>query len=102
MGFFDRKENEEMQEDVAVVAQEDEKVVEMPKKKPFQAWHVGDETFRMKLDTSGVSEIQNQPDECNGHRQWRNACTHSDAGCGTCGHEKVSSWSKESGSQHYF
>jgi len=58
MGFFDRKENEEMQEDVAVVAQEDEKVVEMPKKKPFQAWHVGDETFRMKLDTSGISELE--------------------------------------------
>lgn len=58
MGFFDRKENEEMQEEMAVVAQEDEKVVEMPKKKPFQAWEVGGETFRMKLDTSGISELE--------------------------------------------
>ena len=57
MGFFDRKENE-VQEEATVVAQEEEKVVEMPKKRPFQVWNVGGETFKMKLDTSGISELE--------------------------------------------
>ena len=57
MGFFDRKENE-VQEEAAVVAQEEEKVVEMPKKRPFQVWEVGGERFKMKLDTSGISELE--------------------------------------------
>lgn len=51
MGFFDDKtENRE--------TEQEEKVVQMPERKPFQLWEVGGEKYRLKLDTAGISELE--------------------------------------------
>lgn len=52
MGFFDKNEETEKQEE------KNEKIVELPKRKPFQVWRVGDETFRLKLKTSEIAELE--------------------------------------------
>ncbi len=38
--------------------QEQEKVVKMPERKPFQIWEVGGETYRLRLDTAGISQLE--------------------------------------------
>lgn len=56
MGFFDKEKQEaniEPQE-----AQEASNIVKMPERKPFQIWTVGGETYRMKLGTSEISELE--------------------------------------------
>lgn len=52
MGFFDKG------EPVAVEEKEESKVVGMPDRKPFQVWNVGGESYRMKLSTSEISELE--------------------------------------------
>ena len=54
MGFFDHDEKENS----AAVEQAEEKVVQMPEKRPFQRWEVGGEVYKLKLDTAGISELE--------------------------------------------
>ena len=54
MGFFDEKDREEEQ----VKEMQEEKVVQMPERKSFQLWQVGGESYRLKLDTAGISELE--------------------------------------------
>lgn len=52
MGFFDKEE-----QPMAAVENE-ENVVKMPERKPFQVWNVGGESYRMKLGTAEISELE--------------------------------------------
>ena len=74
MGFFDKnkdmaamavavtaangteEETAEMQEHGA----ESEKVVEMPKRKPFAVWEAGGQKYRLKLKTAAVMELESK------------------------------------------
>lgn len=73
MGFFNRDvENAPMAaavdaaneaEEVTVEKQEpgqQEKVVEMPKRKPFAIWEAGGERYRLKLKTTAVMELESK------------------------------------------
>ncbi len=51
MGFFEKEEDQAQNT-------EQEKVVQMPERKPFQVWQVGGESYRLKLDTAGISELE--------------------------------------------
>lgn len=51
MGFFEKEEDQAQ-------STEQEKVVQMPERKPFQVWQVGGESYRLKLDTAGISELE--------------------------------------------
>lgn len=51
MGFFEKEEDQAQNT-------EREKVVQMPERKPFQVWQVGGESYRLKLDTAGISELE--------------------------------------------
>lgn len=51
MGFFEKEEDQAQNA-------EQEKVVQMPERKPFQVWQVGGESYRLKLDTAGISELE--------------------------------------------
>lgn len=53
MGFFD-KEDEIMEN----TEKAEEKVVKMPDRKPFQLWEVAGEKYKLKLDTAGISELE--------------------------------------------
>lgn len=73
MGFFDNKkdammeaavdaanvtEEEAMQQEAEDQAQEDGKVVEMPKRKPFALWEVGGKIYKLKLKTPDIVELE--------------------------------------------
>lgn len=67
MGFFDGKNNafeateEVAQEPMERTAEEtkgEEKVVNMPKRRPYAIWQVGNEEYRLKLDTDGVERLE--------------------------------------------
>lgn len=51
MGFFEKEEDQAQ-------STEQEKVVQIPERKPFQVWQVGGESYRLKLDTAGISELE--------------------------------------------
>jgi hypothetical protein len=55
MGFFD-KDKTENTEEAAKAA--DGNIVEMPERKPFQSWTVGGETYRLKLRTPDIAELE--------------------------------------------
>lgn len=55
MGFFD-KENENVNAEPTEAA--DNNVVQMPDRKPFQVWDVDGKKYRLKLDTAGISELE--------------------------------------------
>ena len=63
----------------AEATKEEEKVVEMPKKKPFAIWNVKGEDYKMVLGTH----------EHHGSRKCRNARFVGDAGCGSCSSEEI-------------
>lgn len=50
MGFFNSDEKTEVNAE--------DKVVQMPNKKPFQTWEVGGESYKLKLETAGISELE--------------------------------------------
>lgn len=59
MGFFDKKDikgftGNEAEEEVKA----EDKVVQMPERKPFQVWEVGGEKYRLKLGTAEISELE--------------------------------------------
>lgn len=55
MGFFDKEE----QPMAAVEEKKDESnVVQMPERKPFQVWNVGGESYRLKLGTAEIGELE--------------------------------------------
>lgn len=70
MGFFDKKEKEDAEMVAAAVESaetaeteaEEEKVVKFeerkPCRKPFAIWEVSGRTFKLKLSTSGVLELE--------------------------------------------
>lgn len=73
MGFFDKNNTapsavdaantEEFVEDQAEAVEEEEKVVEMPKKKvrkPFAFWEVGGKAYKMKLKTPAITELESR------------------------------------------
>ncbi len=51
MGFFEKGEDQAQNT-------EQEKVVQMPERQSFQVWQVGGESYRLKLDTAGISELE--------------------------------------------
>jgi len=58
MIFFNDNDNNDKKEKADVQEQEGEKVVQMPERKPFQVWEVDGERYRLKLDTAGISELE--------------------------------------------
>lgn len=58
MIFFNDNDNDNKMEKADVREQEGEKVVQMPERKPFQVWEVDGERYRLKLDTAGISELE--------------------------------------------
>lgn len=59
MGFFDnkQKETEEVTEQQTVNTTE-EKVVEMPKRRPYAVWEVAGQEFRLKLPVDGIQRLE--------------------------------------------
>lgn len=55
MGFFDKEE-----QPMAAVEEkkEESNVVQMPERKPFQVWNVGGESYRLKLGTAEIGELE--------------------------------------------
>lgn len=71
MGFFDNYKNKDAATVEAAVqdtetpettgaAEEDEKVVEMPKRKPFVIWNVKGEDYKMVLSTQDIVELESK------------------------------------------
>lgn len=57
MGLFDKNGKiDEIQETTENA--NDEKIVKMPERKPFQTWTVDGEAYRLKLDTAAISELE--------------------------------------------
>jgi hypothetical protein len=55
MGFFDKDKTENTEETAKAA---DDNIVEMPERKPFQLWTVGGETYRLKLRTPDIAELE--------------------------------------------
>ncbi len=64
MGFFDGKNDAvtasqiEEQAPESTEKKEEAKVVEMPKRKPFAIWNVGENAYRLKLKTPDIVELE--------------------------------------------
>ena len=51
---------ETMKEQQAAGEAEESKVVEMPKRKPFALWEVGGQSYKLKLKTSAIVELESK------------------------------------------
>lgn len=51
---------ENMNEQQAAVEAEENKVIEMPKRKPFALWEVGGQTYKLKLKTPAIVELESK------------------------------------------
>ncbi len=74
MGFFGKNEDnamaaaveaanqeeENMEQQGAAVEAEERKVIEMPKRKPFALWEVGGQSYKLKLKTSAIVELESK------------------------------------------
>lgn len=74
MGFFGKNEDnamaaaveaanqaeENMEQQGAAVEAEESKVIEMPKRKPFALWEVGGQSYKLKLKTSAIVELESK------------------------------------------
>ena len=58
MGFFDKKETDETIEQQVSETANDEKVIEMPKRRPYALWEVGDREFKLKLPVDGIQKLE--------------------------------------------
>lgn len=58
MVFFKEKETELEQQEVTDMEGNKDNVVDMPKRLPFQVWQVGGDTYRLKLGTAEISELE--------------------------------------------
>lgn len=76
MGFFGNNKDEAMAaaveaankgeaeetttEQQAAGAAEESKVIEMPKRKPFALWEVGGQSYKLKLKTSAIVDLESK------------------------------------------
>ena len=70
MGFFGNnkdeamaaavEEEETMERNEAAGEAEESKVVEMPKRKPFALWEVGGQSYKLKLKTSAIVDLESK------------------------------------------
>ena len=51
---------ENMEQQEAVGEAEENKVIEMPKRKPFALWEVGGQSYKLKLKTSAIVELESK------------------------------------------
>ena len=51
---------ENMEQQEAAVEAEERKVIEMPKRKPFALWEVGGQSYKLKLKTSAIVELESK------------------------------------------
>ena len=51
---------ENMEKPEAVGEAEENKVIEMPKRKPFALWEVGGQSYKLKLKTSAIVELESK------------------------------------------
>lgn len=51
---------ENMNEQQAAVEAEENKVIEMPKRKPFALWKVGGQSYKLKLKTPAIVELESK------------------------------------------
>lgn len=51
---------ETMKDQQAAGAAEENKVIEMPKRKPFALWEVGGQSYKLKLKTSAIVELESK------------------------------------------
>lgn len=51
---------ETMEQQGAAGAAEENKVIEMPKRKPFALWEVGGQSYKLKLKTSAIVELESK------------------------------------------
>lgn len=58
MGFFDKKETDETMEQQIAETANDEKVIEMPKRRPYALWEVGGNEFKLKLPVDGIQKLE--------------------------------------------
>ena len=54
------QEEEAMERNEAAGEAEESKVVEMPKRKPFALWEVGGQSYKLKLKTSAIVELESK------------------------------------------
>lgn len=54
------QEEETMERNEAAGEAEESKVVEMPKRKPFALWEVGGKSYKLKLKTSAIVELESK------------------------------------------
>ena len=54
------QEEETMERNEAAGEAEENKVVEMPKRKPFALWEVGGQSYKLKLKTSAIVELESK------------------------------------------
>lgn len=54
------QEEENMEQQGAAVEAEERKVIEMPKRKPFALWEVGGQSYKLKLKTSAIVELESK------------------------------------------
>lgn len=54
------QEEETMERNEAAGEAEESKVVEMPKRKPFALWEVGGQSYKLKLKTSAIVELESK------------------------------------------
>lgn len=71
MGFFEKDKNavsmveaanagEKAEEQQETGAAEENKVIEMPKRKPFALWEVRGKSYKLKLKTTAIVELENK------------------------------------------
>lgn len=58
MGFFKEKEMELEQQEMTDAESDKDNVADIPKRLPFQVWQVGSDTYRLKLGTAEISELE--------------------------------------------
>lgn len=54
------QEEETMERNEAAGEAEESKVIEMPKRKPFALWEVGGQSYKLKLKTSAIVELESK------------------------------------------
>lgn len=54
------QEEETMERNEAAGEAEENKVIEMPKRKPFALWEVGGQSYKLKLKTSAIVELESK------------------------------------------
>ena len=54
------QEEENMERNEAAGEAEESKVIEMPKRKPFALWEVGGQSYKLKLKTSAIVELESK------------------------------------------